>query len=72
MSVIGGELYSNRPKNMNHVHKATKDMVSIIITVGKDISGGDTTFYDEVKTSDLGSRAHILKEFTSKNYIWSI
>ena len=36
-------------------------MVSVIITVGKDISGGDTVFYDGVKTSDLGSRARILK-----------
>ena len=36
-------------------------MVSVIITVGKDISGGDTVFYDGVKTSYLGSRAHILK-----------
>ena len=46
---------------MNNLHKAAKDLVSIIITVGKDISGGDTVFYDGVKTSDLGSRAHILK-----------
>ena len=46
---------------MNHVHKDAKDLVSIIITVGKYISGGDTVFYDGVKTSDLGSRDHILK-----------
>ena len=46
---------------MNHVHKDTKYLVSVIITVGKDISGGETVFYDGVKTSDLGSRAHILK-----------
>ena len=31
------------------------------MTVGKVISGGDTVFYEEVKTSDFGSRAHILK-----------
>ena len=36
-------------------------MVSVIITVGKYISGGDTVFYDRVKTYDLGSRSHILK-----------
>ena len=61
MAFIGDELHSNHPKNLNHVHKDTKAMVSIIITVGKYISGGDTVFYDGVKTSDLVSRAHILK-----------
>ena len=61
MAVIGGKLYSNHPKNLNRVHKDTKDMVSVIITVGKNISGGDTVFYFGVKTSDLGSRAHMLK-----------
>ena len=58
---IGGKLYSNQPKNLNHVHNDSKDMVSIIIAVVKNISRGDTMFYDGVKTSDLGSRAHILK-----------
>ena len=57
----GGKLYRNHPKNLNHVHKDARDLVSVIITVGKYISGGDTVFYDGVKTSDLGSRAHILK-----------
>ena len=61
MAVIGGKIYSNHPKNINHVHKDSKYMVSIIITVGKDIIGGETVLYDGVKTSDLGSRAHILK-----------
>ena len=61
MTVIVGKLYSNQPKNMNHINKDSKDMVSVIITVGKDISGGYTVFYDGVKTSDLGSRANILK-----------
>ena len=36
-------------------------MVSAIINVVKYISGGDIVFYDGVKTSDLGSRSHILK-----------
>ena len=61
MAVIGGKLYSNHPKDLNNLHKDTKYMISVIITVGKDISGCDTMFYDGVKTSDLGSRDHILK-----------
>ena len=43
------------------MQKDVKDFVSVIITLGKDISGGDTVFYDGVKSSDFGSRAHILK-----------
>ena len=46
---------------MNHVHKDSNYFVSVIITQRKDVSGGETVFYDGVKTSDLGSRAHILK-----------
>ena len=61
MDVIGVKLYSNHTKNLNHVHKDDKYLVYIIITVGKNISGVYTVFYDGVKTSDLGSRAHILK-----------
>ena len=61
MAVIGGRLFSNHHKNMNYVHKESKDFSSVIITLGKNISGGDTVFYDGVKISDLGSRAHVLK-----------
>ena len=61
MAVLGGKLYSNHPKNLNHVHKDTKDLVSVIITMVKDISAGETMIYYGVKTSDLGSRAHISK-----------
>ena len=59
MAVIGGKLYRNHPKNLNHMHKDVKDLVSVIITLGKYISGGDTLFYDGVKSYDFGSRAHI-------------
>ena len=61
MAVIGGKLYSNHPKNLNHIHKDAKDLVSVIITVGKYISGGDTVFYIGLKTYYFESRAHILK-----------
>ena len=46
---------------MNHVHKYTKGLLSVIINLGTNIRGGDTVFYDGVKTPDLGSRAHVLK-----------
>ena len=36
-------------------------MVSVIITLGRNIIGGDTVFYDGMKTCDFGNRSHILK-----------
>ena len=72
MAVVGGKLYSNHPKNLNHVHKDSRDMVSIIITMGTNISGGDTVFYDGVKTSDLREQSSYIKTFTWKDNIWSI
>ena len=46
MAVIGGRLFSNHPQNLNHVHKDSKYLVSVITTLGNNISGGDTVFYD--------------------------
>ena len=46
---------------MNHVHKYTKDLVYVIITLVTNISGGYTMFYDGVKTTDLRNRSHVLK-----------
>ena len=49
MYLICGKLYRNHPENINHIHKDTKELVSVIITLGKYISGGDTVFYDGLK-----------------------
>ena len=35
MDVIGGKRFSNNPKNLNHVHKYSKDFLYVIITLGK-------------------------------------
>ena len=61
MAVIRDTVISNNHNNLNRVHKDSNYLVSVIITPGKDISGGDTVFYFGVKTSDLDSRAHVLK-----------
>ena len=61
MDVIGSRLFSDHHKNLNHVHKYSKDLVSVIINLRVNISAGGTVFYDGVKTSDLGIRAHVLK-----------
>ena len=43
IDIIGGNIYSINTKNMNHVHKYSKDLMSVIIILGTNISGGDTT-----------------------------
>ena len=44
MDVIGDRLFSNHYKNLNYVHKDNKDLVSVIITLGGNISGGVNMF----------------------------
>ena len=61
IAVIGGKLFSNKPKNMNSVHKDTKDLLYVMITLVTNISVGDTVIYDGVIISDLVNRAHVLK-----------
>ena len=62
MDIIGGKLFRNNPKNLKHVHKYSKDSLSVIITLRNNIRGGDTVFYEGVKSSDLGSRPRVLKK----------
>ena len=40
IAVIGGRVFSNHHKNLNYLHKDGKDLVSVIITLGKYIIGG--------------------------------
>ena len=61
ISAIGRKVYINHPKNMNCVHKDSKYLVSVIITMDIYISGGDIVFYDGLKKTDLVRRAHVLK-----------
>ena len=49
VALNGGKLFSNNPKSMNHVHKDTNYVLYVIITLGANIRGVDTVFYDEVK-----------------------
>ena len=61
IDVIGGKICSNNPKNMNYVHKDSKDLVSVTINLGKNISGGGTVFNVGVKKKDSIKRYHVLK-----------
>ena len=48
VSVVGGKLYSSHPQNRNCVHKNSNDLLSAIITLGTNVSGGGTFFNDGI------------------------
>ena len=72
MASTGSKFFIDHNKNMNHGHKDSKSLVSVIITMGNNIRGGYIVFYAGVKTFVLGSRAHVFKQLPWKNDIWSI
>ena len=61
MATIGGKLCGNHPKNMTNVYMEYKDLVSVILTLGGNVRGWETVFYDGMEISDLGSIAHVFK-----------
>ena len=61
MATIGGNLYTRHPKNLNHVHKDSKDLMSVIIILGTDVHGGETVFFNGESINDVGKRSHVLK-----------
>ena len=48
-------------KNLNHVHKYSKDTLSVMIIFGTDVNCGETVFYDRENMNDIGKIAHVLK-----------
>ena len=61
LATIGGNLYTRNAKNLNNVHKDSKDLLSVIIILGTDVHGGETVFFDGETLNDIGKRAHVLK-----------
>ena len=61
LETIGGKLYTRHLNNLNHVHKDSKDLLSVIIILGTDVNGGEIVFYDGENMNDIGKRAHVLK-----------
>ena len=43
---IGSNLYTRHANNLNHVHRDSKYLLSVIIILGTDVNGGETVFYD--------------------------
>ena len=61
LATIGVNLYTRHPENLNHVHKDSKDLLSVIIILGTDVHGGETVFFNRQNINDIGKRAHVLK-----------
>ena len=60
LATIGNNLFRRRPKNLNHVHKDSNNILSVIIILGKKVHGGKPFFNNEKKMNDIGKRAHVL------------
>ena len=69
-ATIGGNLYTRHPKNLNHVHKDSKDILSVIIILGTDVNGGEKVFNDVENMNDIGKRAHVLKHSHGRCVNW--
>ena len=61
MATIGGNLFTRHPKNLNHVHKYSNDLLSLIIILGRNVHGCKIVFYGGFNMNDIGKRAHFLK-----------
>ena len=61
LATIGGNLYTRHLKSLNHLHKDSKYLLSVIIILGKYVNGGEIVFYDGENMNDIGKRAHVLK-----------
>ena len=61
LETLGVNLFTRHPKNLNHVHKYSNDLLSVIIILGKNVHGGEPDFYDGENMNDIGKRAHVLK-----------
>ena len=44
LETIGGNLYTRHLKNLNHVHKDSKDILSVIIILETYVNDGETVF----------------------------
>ena len=47
-------------KNINHVHKDSNDLLSVIIVLGTDAHGGSKIFHYGMTRNEIGKGAHVL------------
>ena len=51
---IGGNLFTINPNILNHVHKYSNDLLSVIIFLGTNFYVGETVYYDGDNMKDIG------------------
>ena len=44
LETIGGNLFTGNPRNINHIHIYSNDLLSVIIIFGTDVHGGENVF----------------------------
>ena len=54
LETIGDDLFTRHPKNINHVHKNSNNLLSVIIILGPDVHVDETVFYDGDKINYIG------------------
>ena len=56
-------------KNLNHLHKDSKDLLLVIIIFGTDVNVGETVFNDGENMNVIGKRAHVLDHSHGRYFI---
>ena len=59
LATIGGSLFKRHMNNLNHVHKDSDYLLSVIIILGKYVCSGGTVFNYGKNMNDIGKK-HIL------------
>ena len=61
LETIGGNLFTRHPKNINHAHKDSHNLLSVIIILGTNVHGGEIVFNDGDNMNNIGKIEHVLK-----------
>ena len=49
LATIGDDLFTRHPKNLNHLHRDSNDIMSVMIILGTYVHGGETVSIMEIK-----------------------
>ena len=60
LATIGGYLFMIHPKKLNHIHKESNDLMSVIVILVIDVHGDKIMFYG-MTTNDIWKTANFLK-----------
>ena len=68
-ATIRSNLFTRHPKNLNHVHRDSNDLLSVIIIWGTDVNGDEKNIYEGFNMNDIGKIAHALKHSHRRHVI---